>query len=409
MDNGCDDIKNILAIDSELNRIKDYDLLLERILREARRITHADAGSIYVKDGATLSIKFAQNDTLAAKLPPGEKLLYKVFSIPVSDRTISGFAALSGRVVNVPDAYAIPADATYGYDPSYDRVAGYRTTSMLAVPLVMSSGEVLGVLQVINAQDPETKRVVPFDDNDVQLVSHFASNAVVAMERAMLTRTIILRMIRMAELRDPKETGPHVNRVAGYAAEIFEHWAMRRGMSPEDVERRKDLLKLASMLHDVGKVAISDLILKKPARFTPEEFLVMQRHTVEGARLFSDSRSELDRISAAVAATHHENWNGTGYPGRLDPATGEPLVGPDGKPASLAGDAIPIEGRIVAVADVYDALVSRRVYKEAWQEDDVLAEMRSLSGVKFDPEVLDVFMEILPRIHQIRELYPDAD
>ena len=168
-------------------------------------------------------------------------------------------------------------------------------------------------------------------------------------------------------------------------------------------------MRIASMLHDAGKVAISDVILKKPAKFTPEEYQVMQHHTVYGSALFEDTQSQLDIISREIAFTHHENWDGTGYPGWVDPVTGAPLrTGEDGKTVGKKGEEIPLTGRIVSVADVFDALCSRRVYKEPWTEEDVLNEIRNLSGTKFDPELVDIFFEILPSIKQIQNLYPEA-
>ena len=200
------------------------------------------------------------------------------------------------------------------------------------------------------------------------------------------------------------------NRVAGYTVELYERWAYRHGIGKDEVDKNKDLLKLAAMLHDVGKVAISDIILKKPAKFTPEEYVIMQTHTCSGARLFDDPQSDFDTIAAEVALTHHENWDGSGYPGWIDPANGSIIKGDsEGKPVRRRGDEIPLSGRIVAIADVYDALMSRRVYKEAWDESAVLDELRSLSGVKFDPELIDIFFEVLPRIHEIRERHPDEE
>ena len=163
------------------------------------------------------------------------------------------------------------------------------------------------------------------------------------------------------------------------------------------------------MLHDAGKVAISDTILKKPAKFTPEEYQVMQNHTVHGAALFDDPQSPLDNLSREIAFCHHENWDGTGYPGWVDPLTGCSLkTGDDGKPIGKKGDEIPLPGRIVSIADVFDALCSKRVYKEPWTEDDVLKEMKNLSGTKFEPELVDIFFEVLPGIKQIQKLYPEA-
>jgi HD-GYP domain-containing protein (c-di-GMP phosphodiesterase class II) len=220
---------------------------------------------------------------------------------------------------------------------------------------------------------------------------------------------MILRMIRMAELRDPKETGTHVNRVAGYAVEIYDRWASRKGLPEEERNKFKDSFRIASMLHDAGKVAIPDIILKKPGRFTPEEYQIMQNHTVYGAALFDDPQSPLDVLACDIAFTHHENWDGTGYPGWVDPQTGSPVkAGEDGKPIGKKGEEIPLSGRIVSLADVFDALCSKRVYKEPWAEEDVLLEIKKLSGTKFDPELVDVFFEILPHIKQIQQLYPDS-
>jgi HD-GYP domain-containing protein (c-di-GMP phosphodiesterase class II) len=249
---------------------------------------------------------------------------------------------------------------------------------------------------------------VPFSANDEFLLTHFAANVTVALQRAYVTRSMILRMIRMSELRDPKETGPHVNRVAGYAVEIYEGWARRHDVPGAQREKFRDILKISAMLHDVGKVAISDVILNKPGRFTPEEYLVMQHHTIYGAGLFDDIHSEMDAISRDVALTHHENWDGSGYPGWVDPITKKPVkTDGQGNPLGKKEEDIPFTGRIVALADVYDALCSRRVYKAPWSEDQVLSEMRHLRETKFDPELTDIFFEALPNIKQIKNLYPE--
>ncbi len=402
-------LKQIIALDSELHKIQDLDILLERILYEARKVVHADAGSIYIKEDDKLVIHYAQNDTKQKTLPPGQKLIYKVFKVDINKKTISGYVAATGDAVNIPDVYAIPPDAPYSFDPSYDRISGYRTKSNLTVPIRTNMGEVLGVLQILNALD-SAGNVVPFSQDDQLMVSHFATNATVALQRAQMTRAILLRMIRMAELRDPKETGPHVNRVAGYAVEIYERWANRRGLPARQIERTRDNLRMAAMLHDVGKVAISDLILKKPARFTPDEYTIMKSHTTMGARLFIDKQSDFDEIAQLVALSHHENWDGSGYPGLVDIETGDPVeTKEDGSARGRRGEEIPLFGRIVSIADVYDALCSNRVYKEAWTEEKVLAEIRGMAGVKFDPELVDVFFEVLPNIQTVAGKYPDPD
>jgi HD-GYP domain-containing protein (c-di-GMP phosphodiesterase class II) len=403
----------IFQIDAELNKIQDADILLERILLEARLVLNADAGTIYVREGDQLVFKYSQNSTIEKRLPPGQKMPYTNLRIPIDDSRIAGYAANKRAALRIADAYAIPANKPYKFSPSFDRQNDWKTRSILAQPLITSSGNLLGVIQVLNALDEEGN-AIPFTAVDERIVGHFAASATVALERAYTTRAIILRMNRMAEMRDPKETGAHVNRVAGYVAEIYERWAFNRDIPGAERGKTKDTLKMAAMLHDVGKVAISDLILKKPGRFTPEEYLIMQAHTCYGARLFADPQSELDEISAQVALTHHENWDGSGYPGKVDICAENPIgtpleKGPDGSARRLKGEEIPLGGRITAVADVYDALISRRVYKEAWDTEKVYEEIRSQAGKKFDPEVVKAFFEILPRIEEIRSRYPDLD
>ncbi|MCL1836940.1 MAG: HD domain-containing protein [Treponema sp.] len=408
------DFKSIIELDSELNQIQDLDLLLERILQEARNVVRADAGSIYVKQAIDdqgvlvdkLLIKYAQNDTVQKTLPPGQKMIYSIFSVPINEKSISGYCAFTGKIVNVPDMYNIPADAPYSFNSSFDKLTGYKTTSTLTFPLTTADGRLLGVIQVINKT--ENGDVVPFSEEDKFLLTHFAANATIALQRAYVTRAMILRMIKMSELRDPKETGTHVNRVASYAVEIYDRWAYNNKIPEAERDSFRDILRIGAMLHDVGKVAISDVILKKPARFTPEEFMIMQHHTLYGAGLFDDPQSPIDHISRDIALTHHENWDGTGYPGRIDPVSLVPETTDEaGKPGTRKGYDIPLAGRIVAIADVFDALCSKRVYKEPWSEEQVLAEMRQLAGSKFDPDLIDVFFEILPNIKQTQSLYPE--
>jgi HD-GYP domain-containing protein (c-di-GMP phosphodiesterase class II) len=405
--------EEVLRLEFELNKIQDFDVLLERILFEARRVSHADAGSIYIREQKLeddrivekLSIKYSQNDTLLATLPAGEKLIYSIFSIPIDEQTISGYCALTRQLVNVPDMYSLPKTAPYSFNSAYDYLSGYKTVSSLTIPLVDTDDQLLGVIQVINAKNSEGE-AVPFSKDDEFLITHFANTASLALQRASTTRIMILRMVKMAELRDPSETGVHAHRVAGYSAEIYDRWAFNHRVPTVEREKFVDIFRIAAMLHDVGKVAISDIILKKPGRFTVEEFSVMQQHTLLGAGLFKNPQSQLDALCRDVAMTHHENWDGSGYPGWIDPDTLQPIkAGPDGCPLGLRGEEIPLAGRIVALADVFDALSSRRVYKDAWTEDYVFTEIKKMKGCKFDPELVDIFFAVLPSIRQVQQLY----
>ncbi len=393
----------IANLGNDLAQAKDLDLLLDRILADARRFAGADAGSIYLRRGDKLEFAYTQNDTLQAQLPPGRKLVYSTFTLPLDSTTISGHVAVTGCPLNIPDAYQLPPGVPYTFGRRFDERTGYRTRSLLTLPLKTHQGDLLGVLQLINARDREGKPAA-FDPAEEPYLLHFANTAAMAIERANLTRSMIMRIIEMARLRDPKETGSHVKRVATYSVLLYEAWARGKGIPGPEMERNRDLLKIASMLHDVGKVAISDSILKKPARLEPAEFEVMKSHTWMGARLFADQLSEYDRASAEIALSHHEKWDGSGYPGPLDPASGEPVAG-----KAIAGDGIPLFGRIVAVADVFDALSSRRSYKQAWDEEAVVKELRSCAGTQFDPEMVEAFLFDLPAVQAVRERYPDSE
>jgi len=402
-------LESIASLGIELNKINDLDILLERVLFRAREWVNADAGSIYIRDGEQLNFVYTQNDTLQSKLDDGEKLIYSTFTIPINDKSISGYVASTGEALNLPDVYNLASDVSYSFSRQFDEASGYKTTSVLTIPLKTTKGKILGILQIINGQD-EDGEVIPFSKDDEKIMYHFAGIAAIALERAKLTRSIIMRMISMAELRDPKETGAHVNRVGSYSVEIYEKWARRRNIPPEEIDKNRDILRMAAMLHDVGKIATSDMILKKPGRLSEEEFAVMKQHTIQGARLFLDKQSEFDEAAGIVSLNHHERWDGgaRGYPGHIEVETGEPLGGKGLNEDGIKhkkGEEIPIFGRIVALADVYDALSSARCYKEAWNEEDILSIIKEESGKQFDPELVEIFLEIYDTIKSIRERY----
>ncbi len=190
----------------------------------------------------------------------------------------------------------------------------------------------------------------------------------------------IFRLSRMVEFRD-EETGQHLHRMSSYC-EIL---ARQIGYSPEDCER----LRLASQLHDVGKVAVPDSVLLKPGKLTPEEFEVIKGHTDTGYKMLLGPSSEIVQEGALIAYTHHERWDGSGYPRRL------------------AGSDIPPVGRIAAVADVFDALTSDRVYRAALPIKSAIKMMQGERGLHFDPETLDAFLLALPEIEDIRMKYAD--
>ena len=393
----------------ELSQINDLDILMERILTRARQFVDADAGSIYIREDRMLNFSYTQNETLQKKLPPGEKLIYSTFQIPIDEKSIAGYVAATGQALNIDDVYSLPEGLPYSFSRQIDETAGYHTQSMLTFPLKSSSLKILGILQIINARNTQGG-ICRFTAQDDGMMHHFAAVAAVALERAQMTRALILRMIRMAEMRDPKETGAHVNRVAGFAVEIYEHWARRRNLDSKQIDKTRDVLRMAAMLHDVGKVATSDLILKKPARLSTDEYEIMKQHTIQGARLFQSKQSELDEAAGIVALNHHEHWDGSGYPGHVDILTGRRLKIPSPRDQRLKGkrgEEIPLFGRIVALADVFDALSSRRVYKEPWDESRTLDLIGKEAGGHFDPEIVEIFFACYDVLKAIQNRYRD--
>ena len=404
-------LKRVIALGQMMTEMKDTDMLMERILTEARKLSNCDAGSIYKCEGKELLFSYTQNDTQQKALPLGKKLLYSTFRMPIDEKSIAGFAAYHNATLNIDDVYKLDKSLPYSFNPTFDLQTDYHTGSMLTIPMKTTSGKVIGVLQLINALDADGK-VIAFNEEELPFIHYFANTAAVALERADMTRHIILRMISMAELRDPKETGAHVNRVGAYSAEIYEAWAQKHEIPETDLQHNKDLLRVAAMLHDVGKVGIADAILKKPGKLSDEEYDTMKTHPYIGALLFNDSASELDTMSQEIAIGHHERWDGCGYPGYISMTDGKPLPDktlPNGRALGKAGEEAPLWARIVAIADVYDALSSRRSYKEPWTQDDVFAELERSAGSQFDPELIEVFLSIRETVEGVRQKYPDAE
>ncbi|MCI5210598.1 MAG: GAF domain-containing protein, partial [Candidatus Electrothrix sp. ATG2] len=300
---------------SALNQLQDVDTILDATLTEARSLTQADAGSVYLVNGDTLEFRHVQNDTLFGDKGAGAAR-YRNVSIPISEDSIVGFSALTKEIVAIDDAYHISSEVPYRFNDSFDRKNNYHTASILTVPLVsLDNQRLVGVMQLINAQDAQG-RVVKFSEQSRMWVRIFTNNAAAIIERSILNHELILRMVKMTALHDPEETGAHVQRVSAYSVEIYKRWAEKRKVSLSGVIKYCDLLSRAALLHDAGKVGIPDAILKKPGPLTSEEFEQVKKHTISGADLFTNISSELDRMTRDIVLHHHERWNGEGYPGR---------------------------------------------------------------------------------------------
>jgi response regulator RpfG family c-di-GMP phosphodiesterase len=224
-------------------------------------------------------------------------------------------------------------------------------------------------------------------DLDIHLLNIFTENLIVTLENIQLNETIIesqkemvYRLGEVVESRS-KETGNHVKRMAHYS----ELLALLVGLDKTEAE----MIKTASPMHDIGKIAIPDAILTKPGKLTPEEWDIVKTHPKRGFEILEQSSLVVMSISAIIALTHHEKWNGRGYP------------------KGLKGTDIHIYGRITAIADVFDALGSERCYKEAWPLDKIIALFKSETSKHFDPLLTDLFLDNLDNFLEIRDKFAD--
>ena len=280
-----------------------------------------------------------------------------------------GYSVRTGEPLLIKDAYQDPR-----FDRRSDEKTHYRTTSVLTVPLMNSAGGVMGVYQAINKQgENELGETGVFSIQDLERLSLTAVYSAKTVESAMLNmeleatqREIIHILGEVSEYRS-QETGDHIQRVAEISCMLAKFLEL-----PEtEVER----IRLATPMHDLGKVGIPDAILNKPGRFTDDEYTIMKTHSEIGYNMLHNSKRKLLRFAAEIARSHHERWDGRGYP------------------KGLAGEEIPLAGRICSIADVLDALSSPRCYKQPWPEEKVKDEFQKQRGGQFQPELVDVLME----------------
>lgn len=255
--------------------------------------------------------------------------------------------------------------------------------------LTIRNNEYVGYFQ----PTPEREDVIYIKTNmqmskdDADLIKLFLHNVAIAYENALLkdeiegTQRDMVYMLGEAIETRSKETGNHVRRVAEYSYLI----AKGLGLS----ERQAEILKVASPLHDFGKIGISDSILHKPGKLSNSEFEIMKTHALMGKELLNRSKRDILKAAAIIAGEHHEKWDGTGYPDKL------------------VGEQIHIYGRIVAVADVFDALGSKRSYKEPWPLKDIIDFLQRGKGHHFDPTIIDWVMNNMDQMNSVTEIYPD--
>ncbi len=247
------------------------------------------------------------------------------------------------------------------------------------------------VLYFTDSRDSENLLIVAgsvrMSDLDLHLVKVFCTNVGIAFENLHLHRDLLDAQLEMVCLlagaveSRSRETANHVRRV-GLLAHLL---ATELGLDAQTAEA----LQFAAPLHDVGKIAVPDLVLNKPGPLTPEETVIMRTHAERGAQLLAQSQLPLIQLAAEIAQTHHENWDGSGYP------------------RGLAGEDIPLSGRITALADVFDALGSRRCYKAPWSQDRIIELLLEQRGRKFEPRLVDILLARLDQAEAIRETLPD--
>lgn len=295
-----------------------------------------------------------------------------------ADSGFVGHSFSTGENLIIEDAYN---DSRFNV--AIDQSTGYLTKSVLCIPFRNSEGEVIGAFQAINKMTSTGS----FSKKDSEVLTLAASYSGKSLESSILQNEIIETQKEMIETMGEigesrsQETGNHVKRVARYSYIL----AKLAGLPNQQAE----LLKLASPMHDIGKVAIPDQILLKPGKLTEEEFETMKQHTSIGYHVFKHSQRELLRTAAIIAHEHHEKWDGTGYPNRI------------------AGNEIHIFGRITAIADVFDALGSDRVYKKAWPLQRIIDHLTEQRGLHFDPVLLDLFLQNIDDFIQIRNEFSD--
>jgi len=344
----------IISAETNLTR------LLEVIADQVKKMLNGDRCSVFIMD--------RQTNELWSKIAQG--MQQTEIRVPFGIG-IAGHVASTGMTINILDAYK---DTRFNRD--LDMMTGYSTRTILAVPLKNVGGRIIGVFEVMN------KDQGAFDTEDEGILQLLGSLAASAIENAQLYESLsksqletIYRLAVTAEYRDQQDTAIHLRHISEYSALI----AQGMGLPDREVEN----IRYASPLHDIGKVGIADAILLKPGKLTPEEFEEMKKHTLYGAKILSGAESNLLQIACKVAASHHEKFNGEGYPSRLK------------------GEHIPIYARIVSVADVFDALCMQRVYKPKWDPEKAKDYILEEKGKAFDPVVVEAFERTYPDILKI--------
>ncbi|MBI4669705.1 MAG: HD domain-containing protein [Elusimicrobia bacterium] len=349
--------------------------LLSHSLTQTLDILSLEIKQLLKAERVTIFLLDSRREELIAKSASGlDGKTISTLRFPVT-QGIAGHVVRSGRIVNVKNAYRDKR-----FDPRFDELYGFKTGSVLASPLKNSGGEIVGVLEVFNKLKAEK-----FNKEDEGLLDLVAGQLAGTLEISQLVDQLrrsnleaIYILAQAAEYRDQEDTARHLKRISDYSSLLAKTIAL-----PDD---RVEMIKFASPLHDIGKIAIRDSILRKPGRFTPDEHDEMKKHALLGYEILKDAQSPLLKLARDIALAHHEHYDGSGYPRKLK------------------GVEIPIEARIVALADVFDALSTERIYKPPWPFERVIEYIAGESGKHFDPQLVEAFQGKISQIKALMDL-----
>ena len=358
-------LKHIFDYISKVAKEKDLERIMMILADMGRYIVSADRCTVWLVD--------EKREKLWTKVAHGVDIL----EISI-DCGVVGSSIKNNEPIVINDAYNDPR-----FENSVDERTGYVTRNIITIPFEDADGDVIGAFQAINKMAGDGL----FDDGDLERLMLAATYTGKELKSVMLQqeiehtqKEIIFTMAEVGEMRS-KETGNHVRRVAEYSKIL----ALGYGLSEEEA----DLLRTASPMHDIGKIAIPDAVLLKPGKLDEEEFNIMKTHSYKGYQMLCHSDRKILNAAAVVAYEHHEKWNGRGYP------------------RGISGEDIHIFGRITAIADVFDALGSDRVYKKAWDLEKILNLFREEKGEHFDPKLVEVFFEKLDELLVVRDTFKD--
>ena len=395
-------------IESEPNQ--SLRALSARVLRKCREVTGAEAGTIFMLHGRgrgrQLEAVSVQNDVVRARST--------VFTLPVDQTSIVGYVATTGETLLLDDAYVIPDDRPYRFNPAFDLRTGFRTRSIMAFALKGFRDQPIGVVQLIN-RHPSGGESGPLTflaehEQMIAPVNHIVGRALeraATMERLTERNRALTRerrrvaelqaeterafmvsvnlLARAAEVHD-EDTGNHILRVNEYSYALATWAGCNRAFCKE--------IRFSAALHDVGKMSVDQAVLHKKGRLDEREMAEMRRHPVYGHDILI--ASDRLKMAAEVALCHHEQWAGTGYP------------------RGLKGEEIPLAARIVAIADCYDALRSARPYKPSFSHEktvDILlnGDDRLDPRAHFDPRLIGLFAARHTEFDAIWERLKDAE